>query len=125
MVVCPVCSTVNSAAATSCLKCNATIGTGPNMASGPVARAVDPDATSAMTAGWTRAPIAKSDTVFAPGDVLGQRYEIVSLLGEGGMGAVYKAVDQELDRTVALKVIRPQFANEPAVLARFKRELVL
>ena len=41
------------------------------------------------------------------------------------MGAVYKVKDQELDRTVALKVIRPEFARNAAVLQRFKRELIL
>ncbi|MBA3912464.1 MAG: tetratricopeptide repeat protein [Acidobacteriales bacterium] len=60
-----------------------------------------------------------------PGDVLGGRYEILQLLGEGGMGAVYKATDRELDRPVALKLIRPQLASNPAILARFKQELLL
>ena len=59
------------------------------------------------------------------GDVLGGRYEILQLLGEGGMGAVYKARDRELDRFVALKVIRPELAANPAILARFKQELLL
>ena len=45
---------------------------------------------------------------FAPGTILGARYEILQLLGQGGMGAVYKAKDLELDRAVALKVIRPE-----------------
>ena len=61
----------------------------------------------------------------APGTVLGGRYEILKMLGEGGMGAVYKAHDLEVDRVVALKVIRPEYANRPEILARFKQELVL
>jgi serine/threonine protein kinase/tetratricopeptide (TPR) repeat protein len=60
-----------------------------------------------------------------PGDVLGGRYEILQLLGEGGMGAVYKAQDRELDRPVALKLIRPEMASNPSILARFKQELLL
>ncbi|HEX3819282.1 MAG TPA: tetratricopeptide repeat protein, partial [Candidatus Sulfotelmatobacter sp.] len=59
------------------------------------------------------------------GDVLGGRYEILQLLGEGGMGAVYKAMDRELDRPVALKLIRPELAANPSMLARFKQELLL
>jgi tetratricopeptide (TPR) repeat protein/predicted Ser/Thr protein kinase len=59
------------------------------------------------------------------GDVLGGRYEIMQLLGEGGMGSVYKAMDRELDRPVALKLIRPELAANPAILARFKQELLL
>ncbi|HEX3821567.1 MAG TPA: hypothetical protein VHW45_14630, partial [Candidatus Sulfotelmatobacter sp.] len=59
------------------------------------------------------------------GDVLGGRYEILQLLGEGGMGAVYKAMGRELDRPVALKLIRPELASSPAMLARFKQELLL
>jgi serine/threonine protein kinase/tetratricopeptide (TPR) repeat protein len=59
------------------------------------------------------------------GDVLGGRYEILQLLGEGGMGAVYKAMDRELDRPVALKLIRPELASNPSILARFKQELLL
>jgi tetratricopeptide (TPR) repeat protein len=60
-----------------------------------------------------------------PGDVLGGRYDILQLLGEGGMGAVYKAMDRELNRPVALKLIRPQLAANPSILARFKQELLL
>jgi eukaryotic-like serine/threonine-protein kinase len=63
--------------------------------------------------------------IFEVGDVLGGRYEIVKLLGEGGMGAVYKASDRELDRPVALKVIRPELASSSSMLARFKQELLL
>ena len=57
--------------------------------------------------------------------MLAGRYEILNLIGRGGMGAVYKARDTELDRTVALKLIRPEFAKNPEILRRFKQELIL
>src|SRR5438552_9495399 len=60
-----------------------------------------------------------------PGAILAQRYEILQILGEGGMGAVYKAMDRELSRPVALKVIRPDLAGNQAILDRFKQELIL
>src|SRR2546428_5222597 len=60
-----------------------------------------------------------------PGAVLAQRNEILEILGEGGMGAVYKAMDRELSRPVALKVIRPDLAGNQAILDRFKQELLL
>ncbi len=57
--------------------------------------------------------------------MLGERYEILQLLGQGGMGAVYKARDIELERTVALKLIRSDLASHPEILRRFKQELIL
>jgi eukaryotic-like serine/threonine-protein kinase len=75
----------------------------------------------------TRSPagLFVSAAVLEIGDVLGGRYEILQLLGEGGMGAVYKAKDRELDRFVALKVIRRDLASNAAIVARFKQELLL
>jgi eukaryotic-like serine/threonine-protein kinase len=60
-----------------------------------------------------------------PGTILAGRYEILSVLGTGGMGSVYKAQDRELDRLVALKVIRPELARNAAIVDRFKQELRL
>ncbi len=60
-----------------------------------------------------------------PGLVVGGRYEILQELGEGGMGAVYKARDLEVNRVVAIKIIRQELANDPIVVQRFKQELVL
>jgi len=61
------------------------------------------------------------------GDSFGPRYQIMRLLGAGGMGAVYQARDRELGIEVALKVIRPEILAESGALAqqRFKHELLL
>jgi hypothetical protein len=57
----------------------------------------------------------------APGTRLGQ-YEILSALGSGGMGEVYRARDTTLERDVALKVVLPAVATDPDRVARFNRE---
>jgi len=56
------------------------------------------------------------------GDVLDGKYEIKSLLGEGGMGAVFLAENTLISRKVAIKVLHAQFASEDQVVARFHRE---
>src|SRR5439155_12235800 len=50
------------------------------------------------------------------GDILGGRFEILDVLGEGGMGTVYKALDREVDHFVALKLIRREMAAQPEIL---------
>jgi tRNA A-37 threonylcarbamoyl transferase component Bud32/tetratricopeptide (TPR) repeat protein len=61
--------------------------------------------------------------VFAPGDLVADRYYIVRFLAEGGMGEVYEARDTVLAERVALKTIRGELAKKPNALARFKREI--
>jgi serine/threonine protein kinase len=56
-----------------------------------------------------------------PGTVLGS-YEVLSLLGSGGMGEVYRARDTKLEREVAVKILPDRFTNDPERLARFGRE---
>ncbi len=83
------------------------------------------DASPAATPGRARqSSAAPNRDHLQPGDVLGSRYEIWNVLGEGGMGTVYKALDREVDHLVALKLIRTEMANHSVVLARFKQELL-
>ena len=62
---------------------------------------------------------------FSPGDSFGPRYRIIEEIGRGGMGRVYKAKDQELDITVALKMIRSAYSSNPRFIQRFKEETLL
>src|SRR5688572_22768726 len=63
------------------------------------------------------------------GQPLGNRYQIIRMLGAGGMGAVYQAWDQDLSVVVALKTVRPEVAADPEAARmlerRFKQELLL
>ena len=68
-----------------------------------------------MTEHDTRTPHIPAGTAFGP-------YEIVGLIGAGGMGAVYQARDRRLQRDVALKVIRAAWANDPERRRRFETE---
>src|SRR6188508_1854547 len=64
---------------------------------------------------------AASRMALSPGDRLGP-YEILSALGAGGMGEVYRARDTKLDRDVAIKILPDLFAQDPERLIRFERE---
>src|SRR5437868_6599257 len=60
-------------------------------------------------------------SVLAPGDIVAEKYRIDGMLGEGGNGAVFRAMHLVLDRPVAIKVLHPQIATETGS-ARFLRE---
>jgi tetratricopeptide (TPR) repeat protein/predicted Ser/Thr protein kinase len=116
-MVCPQCNYTNADDSIACVKCatplpanDHTLATGGQGWSIPVEEGI--------VAVGTPKPLGV-------GTVLGQRYEIVKLLGQGGMGAVYRAYDRELEREVALKVIRSEMAANPEILKRFKQELIL
>lgn len=76
-----------------------------------------------------RTTILNKSTPEAPllqeGQFVGSRYRIVALLGEGGMGVVYRARDLELNVDVALKLLKPSMLEEEKGLERLKTELLL
>ena len=118
---CPVCATQNPDTASRCRKCHTPL---------PLAASEETMNEGATPEDWTvggsskKSP-ATGEGALEVGSVLAGRYEILQLLGQGGMGAVYKARDTELDRIVALKLIRPELARNPEILKRFKQELIL
>jgi serine/threonine protein kinase len=63
--------------------------------------------------------------ILPPGTMLHERYELGEMLGRGGMGAVYRARDITLDEVVALKIMRPEFAENPKMAERFLSEIKL
>jgi serine/threonine-protein kinase len=88
-------------------------------------------ATRTQTIDTAAAPTMKltaggSIAALEPGQTLGNRYDIKTVLGVGGMGVVYKATDRELGETVAIKTLKPDMiASDANALARFKSEIRL
>jgi serine/threonine-protein kinase len=74
------------------------------------------DASEAQSAGRTKV----SDPLI--GQVLDGRYKIEKVLGEGGMGLVYKAVHTTLGKPLAIKVLRPEVSKNEEIVARFRQE---
>jgi eukaryotic-like serine/threonine-protein kinase len=103
---------------------NVPISDAPTLPHGTIPTGLSPAPPSGMQYSATPASIA-AFVALQPGFVFAGRYEILRVLGQGGMGAVYQARDRELDRLIALKVIRPELATDPAILQRFKQELIL
>ena len=66
---------------------------------------------------------ASARSAFAPGDLVAARYKIVRLIGSGGTGEVYEALDTALGDTVALKTLKPSVAGNAIQLERFRREI--
>ncbi len=71
---------------------------------------------------WAEPEVKKKAGDPMIGRVLGGRYEIISLLGQGGMGAVYKARQPAVKRMIALKILLKEFADNDTVVKRFHQE---
>lgn len=68
-------------------------------------------------------PAERTDRGFAPGTLVAERYRIISRLGRGGMGEVYRADDLVLDQPVALKFLTAEVGRDPRWLQRLQREV--
>ncbi|MBL8678983.1 MAG: protein kinase [Myxococcales bacterium] len=89
-------------------------------------RAIDPTlATQAATSGERSTTGVLESEILQSGAVVANRYRIDALLGEGGMGAVYRAHDLELDEEIALKTLRRDISNDLGAIERFRREVKL
>jgi tetratricopeptide (TPR) repeat protein len=132
-MICPNCHTPNPDGASVCLSCSSQLrvegapSPAPDGTLSPV-----PPATIPPGLAFDRGTVAPSVQLSASGRTglqegleIGHRYTVLKLLGRGGMGAVYLVHDKELDRDVALKVIRPDIAEDGNTLERFKREIQL
>ncbi len=123
MLICPVCACSNPDDSVSCEHCNTPFD--PEVAgAAEVEDQQTTDASSSASAGRS-AGVAHGFREVSPGDVIGDRYELLERLGRGGMGTVYKAHDRELDRVIAVKIIRPDLISSPTAVRRLKQETLL
>ena len=129
-MICPKCQAHNPEPAENCLTCGFVFGGAPAVV---LEQTNASELTSIPTMGspssfrqWAdQSQRGVAAVVLPAGLEIGHRYRVKSLLGMGGMGAVYLVHDKGLDRDVALKLIRSDIAEDADALERFKREIQL
>ncbi|MBN2409766.1 MAG: protein kinase, partial [Candidatus Aminicenantes bacterium] len=104
---CPECQAENSEDSRFCKRCAT-----------PLLQSIPPELASAPTLIYS-SPLPE----LAPGSIFAERYLIIDTLGKGGMGKVYKALDQEINESVALKLIKPEIAADREAIERFQNEI--
>ena len=111
MAWCPSCSAEIPERSRFCLSCGAAMGSASEMP------------TDAMALSTSTPSSYSEEGRFPAGTVLAQRYRIIGLIGQGGMGEVYRASDLKLGQPVALKFLPLATARNPQLLARFHAEV--
>src|SRR5262252_8048875 len=112
-MICPACRAKNPDGAVACLTCKSELPQPPKNIS-PEMEGMQTIAPPSNFQEWARgsgAAASAVSVVLPEGVEIGHRYQVLKLLGVGGMGTVYRVHDKELDRDVALKLIRPEIAS--------------
>ena len=104
---CPECHADNSQDSRYCKQCAT-----------PLLHPVPPELASAPTLIYS-SPLPE----LTPGSIFADRYLVIDKLGRGGMGQVYKVLDQEINESVALKLIKPEIAANRETIERFQNEI--
>ena len=137
---CPSCKTGNAEHAQHCVRCGTALSAGEPantfMGGGPASAETSVAGPGVHTSAGVLLPVptpasrgrssrgSQADQTLVGTD-FGTRYRVDSQLGQGGMGRVYRAYDKELNRNVAIKVLRQEYTDEPEAMERFKQELLL
>jgi hypothetical protein len=112
MATCPRCDAPLPSAGATCTACEDTRAPNPFVAAGLT-----------VESQLSTPPRSAAHKAFVPGTMLSERYRIISLLGRGGMGEVYRADDLTLGQQVALKFLPPALARDQDALRRFRNEV--